>query len=222
MNKTLMLGLICPLMLSACASYSGPKEIVVGQEKTIDIPIAGDSRVDLRIPVGEVFIEGVSGNRLQADMVILCADEEGSCARRLSDVAFVTSIEGDHVIVRTSKNGSMKYRDADVRTHVRIPAVRSVHVNMTAGDLNISKLLGCLTIDMGAGDVDVDLAQSLVASVHLDAGLGDASMAVDGRHRDARRALLVGAEMDWDQGTGDCRVDVDLQAGDIFLELTEG
>ena len=113
----------------------------------------------------------------------------------------------------------MKYRSGQVTTTIRIPEVSELNVNMTAGELNIHGVQACLTVDMSAGDIDVEIPEELVASVMLDAGVGDASLRVDDRYRSAPRSWLIGAELFWDQGGGLCHVDVDLQAGDISVEL---
>ena len=82
----------------------------------------------------------------------------------------------------------MSYRSGQVITHVRIPTVAKVNVDMFAGDLNIHNVRACLTVDMGAGDVDLEIPEDLVASITLDAGVGDASLTVDDHYHGAPRS----------------------------------
>ena len=218
-TKNLALALAIPVLLSACVIDARRADTVVGPERTIDVPVTPETVVNLRIPVGDVHIEGASGDRLTAEIVVKCPDLESGCATRLGDLQFVTDYEGDRLMLRTNRNSSMKYRSGQVTTTIRIPDVSKVNVNMTAGDLNIQNVQACLSIDMTAGDIDLEMAESLVASVMLDAGVGDASLRVDGEYRNAPRSWLIGAELSWEHGNGYCHVDVDLQAGDISVEL---
>ena len=218
-KKSLALALISPILLSACVIDARRADVVVGPERTIDIPVTSSTIVDLRIPVGDVRIEGTSGARLSAGMEVKCPDLDSACARRLGELQFVTDFHNDRLVLRTNKNSSMKYRSGQVTTTIYIPQVSKVNVNMTAGDLNINNVQACLTVDMTAGDIEVDISEELVASVMLDAGVGDASLRVDDRYRSAPRSWLIGAELDWDHGSGHCHVDVDLQAGDISVQL---
>jgi hypothetical protein len=215
----LAVALLTPIILSACVIDARRADVVVGPDRTIDVPVTGNSVIDLRIPVGDVRIEGTSGDRLTAEMEVKCPDLESACAKRLGELQFITDYKNDRLVLRTNKNSSMKFRSGQVTTTVRIPEVRKVNVNMTAGDLNISDVQACLTVDMTAGDIDVDIAEELVASVMLDAGVGDASLRIDDRYRSAPRSWLIGAELAWDHGSGHCHVDVDLQAGDISVQL---
>jgi hypothetical protein len=217
--KLLAVTLSAPILLSACVIDARRADTVVGPERSIDLPVTADTVIDLRIPVGDVHIEGVAGNRLTAEMVVKCPDLESACAKRLGELQFVTDLEGDQLTLKTNKNSSMKYRSGQVTTHIRIPTVAKLNVDMFAGDLNIHNVQACLTVDMGAGDVDAEIPEELVASVMLDAGIGDASLRVDDRYRSAPRSWLIGAELSWKQGEGYCHVDVDLQAGDISVEL---
>ena len=217
--KNLALALLTLILLSACVIDARRSDTVVGPERTIDIPVTAETIVDLRIPVGDVHIEGISGDRLTAEIVVKCPDLESGCAKRLGGLQFVTDYQGDRLSLRTNRNSSMKYRSGQVTTTVRIPVVSKLNVNMTAGDLNIHDVQACITVDMTAGDIDLEIAEELVASVRLDAGVGDASLRIDGRYHSAPRSWLIGAELSWDRGSGYCHVDVDLQAGDISVEL---
>jgi hypothetical protein len=211
--------LLVPVLLSGCVVDARRADTVIGPERRLDLPLTGVTRVLVRIPVGDIEIEAADDDRLTAEMIIKCPDRDSRCARRLADVALISELRGETLVVRSSKNSSMNYREGNVRTVVRVPEVARLDVDVTAGDLNVSNVSACLSIDMGAGDVDVSVPARGIAGVALDAGIGDASLRVNDRHRSAPRSLLVGAELDWHEGTGDCEMDVDLQVGDISVEL---
>ena len=56
-------------------------------------------------------------------------------------------------------------------------------------------------------------------SARLDANFGDASLALRGDTIEGRRPMLVGAEVEWQEGPGACTLSVDLGAGDIQATL---
>ena len=74
---------------------------------------------------------------------------------------------------------------------------------------------------MDAGDIDLEVAKNLMRSVDIDTGVGDASLTVDGNIKKQHRSLLIGAEVHWHDGSGDCDMRVDLQAGDAKIRLTD-
>jgi hypothetical protein len=111
------------------------------------------------------------------------------------------------------------YRDTETATHVWVPEDRVLLVDMSAGDLDISRVSGCLTVRIKAGDVSVNVPAASVRTVWLDANFGDASLAFEGDTVEGRRPMLVGAEVDWREGKGACALSVDLGAGDIQATL---
>jgi hypothetical protein len=54
----------------------------------------------------------------------------------------------------------------------------------------------------------------------LDAGIGDASIIRDGRHENVPRSFLVGAETNKQISREGARISVDVQFGDIDINLT--
>ena len=74
-------------------------------------------------------------------------------------------------------------------------------------------------IDMMAGDVQVEVAAASVKTAHVDANFGDVSLVTTGDAHEGPRRLLVGAEMDWQEGSGDCALAVDLTFGDVTVTL---
>jgi hypothetical protein len=111
------------------------------------------------------------------------------------------------------------YRDTDTTTHVRVPDDRVLLVYMSAGDLDIARVSGCLEVHVKAGDVSVEVPSADVRTARLDANFGDAALALPGDTIEGRRPLLVGAEVEWQEGPGACALSVDLGAGDIQATL---
>ncbi|MDJ0653480.1 MAG: hypothetical protein QNJ40_04945 [Xanthomonadales bacterium] len=214
-----ILLLLCGIN-TACVIDARVKDTVIGPERQVAVPVNERSIVSVRIPAGDVDVLASDGEDLTAELVIRCASEDSACARRLRDVSFVTRERRDGSIsITLSRNSSTGYRDAEVQATIYVPKAAQLALDMTAGDLHVGPINACVEVDMGAGDVNVFARTSDYRSVDIDAGVGDASLSVDGRNFDAPRSWLVGAQMEWRDGSGRCDMVVDLQAGDIDVRL---
>ena len=71
-----------------------------------------------------------------------------------------------------------------------------------------------------AGEVDISIPETSVAEIDLDAGIGDASIIRPGRHEAAPRSFLVGAETQRQISRQGAIIRVDVQFGDIDINLT--
>ena len=68
--------------------------------------------------------------------------------------------------------------------------------------------------------MDISIPEASVAEVDLDAGMGDASIIRHGKHEDAPRSYLVGAETREQISREGALLRVDVQFGDIDINLT--
>ena len=205
------------LALTGCASV-GERDTLVGQPG-LELAAPAGVSVKVIVPPGEAVIEGVSGNQVKAEMEIHCAADDDGCANRFSDTEWSAQITNDHLVLKPSRDSLYSYRDADVTTRIWIPADRPLEVDMDAGNLKLLRVSGCLTVNMDAGDITVETAASGVGSAHLDANFGDVSLDAGSGWIDGNRKLLVGAEVEWDSGAGECHLSVDLQFGDVEVTL---
>ncbi len=212
---------LAALIATGCASEPRYADTPVGAPRLIELPVAEHDRVLIRIPAGDVRIVGTGGDRLRGELILKCPDATGRCARRLSEVEFVGLVKPGAVDLRLTHDRSYRYRDGSLKAVIEVPRARELEVRMTAGDLEIDRVDACLTVHMGAGDVGIRAPADRVARVKLDAGVGDAGLTAGGRHIEAPRSWLIGAELDWGPGAGACDMVVDLRAGDIDVSLVD-
>jgi hypothetical protein len=152
-------------------------------------------------------------------MDVRCAEASGGCADRAAAMQWLVE-SSDSVVKLTATPESMfAYRDTETTTRVQVPDDRVLLVYMSAGDLDIERVSGCLEVHVKAGDVSVEVPSVNVRTARLDANFGDASLALPGDKVEGRRPLLVGAEVEWQDGPGACALSVDLGAGDIQATL---
>ncbi|MEL7449678.1 MAG: hypothetical protein AAFN78_10745 [Pseudomonadota bacterium] len=213
----LSLLLITLLLLGGCASNA---PFVPAADKEFRIPVPLNVALALDLPAGEIEVSGVDGDELTGRLSIQCREDKSSCFERAEKVEFVAESTADSMMLTLNKGGMTGYRGQQVKLEVDVPLSRKLHVKAGAGELLVTGVSGCLTVDMFAGEAVAYVPAERVGSVMLDAGVGDASLRfADGRDQDGRRSLLIGAEVEWLDGTGPCDVEVDLQFGEISVVL---
>ena len=74
-----------------------------------------------------------------------------------------------------------------------------------------------VSIDMGAGEVSVRMAERAVQSVDVNLALGETVIHQGGRTREYTRVL--GGPVRWTEGEGDAGIEVNLGAGEVEVTL---
>ncbi len=213
--------IIATLVLSSagCAGNEPQPELLVGEPKVIHSVIAEDAALTIAIPAGEASIRGVDGNQLYGMVEVRCASLESNCAKQAKKIEFTTESRDDSVHVGLEPDRAFGYRHGNIKITIDVPKVKNLQVLMGPGDLDITDIRGCVSVDMDAGDVDVTAPVASIDSVYLDANIGDASLRIPEQTYEGNRTWLVGAKVEWDEGTGPCKSEVLLQAGDINVNL---
>jgi hypothetical protein len=234
---TILLGLI---ILSNCAYHHSrwePSTEVV-KEPMMGFILEPDVEVTLNAIPGEVFIEGIEGKNAEAFMEVKCPRLSGPCADHFRDLEFDIIMSGKRVTIGANK-GTLFRGNSAVKTTVALPRIDYLKVKTIAGDVDISQAhvnrlevdmkagdldinvekLEDLNVDLEAGDVDITIPEASVAEVDLDAGVGDVSINRHGRHEDAPRSFLVGAETQREISREGAIIHVDVQFGEIDLNL---
>jgi len=207
-------------LIGACASVPESDEyMAVGDPQSLTYTNLGARPVTIEFPAGEMMVEGVNSEELLVRLVISCPNESENCLERAAQVSLAR--HGDEAGIRIAVENAplLKLAKAQLNLSVEMPAASDLLVDMGYGDLTVTGIAGCLVIDMNAGDVQVASPLSSVGSVWLDAGTGDATLHTPMKTIEGKRSWLVGAEVDWRQGPGSCRMDVDLNAGAIEVTL---
>ena len=236
--SAVFLGLI---VLSGCSfyEYGSPDEVV--KEVRINFEVKPDMEIYLKAIPGELIIRGVKGNEAVASMEARCPDPAGKCAEYFEDLEFETRLKDNRLTVKPNKGLGFKGNRA-VKTILSIPAVNSLNVKMKAGEtkisginvsklyldmtagevyINVENLKTSLNVDLGAGDVNITIPEDSVREVDVDAGIGDASIRRNGRVENAPRSFLLGAETQQFISNEGAVVWVDVNVGNIQVNLTK-
>lgn len=212
--------LLLAISCSACVIDARDRKVALfDQPKTLRVAVTENAAIWLRVPAGDLAVEQARGSELTAELTVLCPSRSSRCAKAMQDLELITETNQDGVHLALNKNRAFSYRNSELIVRIAVPPTHPVHIDVTAGDVDIA-VANCTEVNMEAGDLTLKVPESIVRSVNIDTGIGDASLSRKGRHLSGRRALLVGAEVNWDQGPGDCDIVVDLQAGDAKVDLT--
>ena len=241
--------LICSVVLSGLMIFTGcsysageyghPKEVV--REPRLKFETKPDMEVNLKAIPGELIIKGIDGDEAAASMEVRCPDTIGECADHFRDLEFETSLRDNSITVKPSKGLGFK-GNRSVKTILSLPHVNRLVVKMTAGEVNISdidvnelyldmkagdvdidveNIKTSLEVDLGAGDVTVKVPEDSVREVDVDVGIGDASIRRNGRGIYVPRSFLLGAQAHHFISNEGAVVWVDVNVGDIQVNLTE-
>lgn len=206
------------LLLTGCA---GSKEFISAGSQSFKESVPPTATVRLQLAAGAVVIRGVNRSEITAHVELKCQEGDRGCVRRAEKVKFKRLADTSAILLSLEPSSMMSWHDLQATIDIEVPDDRALHVRMGAGDIQVIDMKNCVELDMYAGDATVRVQKSVVGSVDLDVGTGDTSLVVDGQSREGKRALLVGAELKWNDGNGWCQVYGDLQFGDLTVYLED-
>jgi len=209
---------ILPLALAA-ALLSPAASRAASRNLDTTIPTAGVASLRLVLAVGEIEVRGDGGEELRAELSVRCR-RDSSCAGKIENVHLDSTRQGDRLIFTV--RGYPKLLNSDnmqVDGVVHVPAGLPLDIDMKVGKLGVNAVGSDVRVDMGVGEVRVNVAADGIGRVHLDSGVGEATLRSPSGRFEARRSMLIGAKLDWREGRGAALVDVDLGVGEVTVDL---
>jgi hypothetical protein len=214
-------------VLSGCACYHarfGPPTVVVA-ETQMKVLVEPDFEILLNAIPSNLVIKGSNNDYAEASMEVRCPDISGSCADHFAGLEFDTRREGNKIRISANRgpliNGIFYGGNSAVKTMLALPRVEHLKVNMFAGNAKIYGIdVNRLDVKVYAGDVNIVIPENIVAEFDLDAGVGDVSIRSPVGFRYAPRSFLVGSELKKLISNEGATVKVDVQFGNIRLNLT--
>jgi len=208
-------------LTSSCAVVKTSSYVKIGQAKEMALTLSEDAVIELNITAGDISIEKSPNDKLTAEMTVECPSINSKCAKRMAGIEFVKRLEGNNLTLTTNRDSLFQQHDANLKMKFFIPKSQQLNINMDAGDLRIKNIEPCLNVDMSAGEINIKMPSETIASVRLNASVGEASLNVNGIHQSGNRQWLVGGKVYWNKGVGHCQMQVDLQAGEISMSLAD-
>ncbi len=212
-------ALPCAALCLAAALAALPAR---ASDRPISTTIAAGNATDVRLvlPIGDVEVRGDGGSEIRADLELRCRHHRADCEDRASRVFLDSTREGERVTLtvrgypRLLRSESMELRGV-----IHVPADLRLAIDMRIGELRVVDVHTDVRVDMGVGEVRMNLPAANVHGVKLGSGVGDASLHGPQGRIEAERSLLIGAKLDWREGTGAANVDVDLGVGEVTVDL---
>lgn len=188
------------------------------REEAVEIAdTSGLSRVDVELPVGALTVRATNGPEARVEMRVNCG-WRGNC-ERADRIELRIERHGDTLMVRL-ENFPESVRSLSVDLDIEVPRTFGLAVEHGVGDSEISGLLGDIEVELGVGDVLVESVAEAFRSVSAEAGVGDADFRL-GRSRAGHRDgfLFLANQVEWRDGTGNSRIEVEVGVGDAEVNL---
>jgi len=207
------------LASTGCVS-TGNRSLEIEPNATLSEEIG--TNLLLSIPAGDVNISVSPDDLVRVRVQFYCSPDSEKCAAMATGASIGHSQVGDQSTISFSPSSAYAARHANIRYHIQVPTMaETMTINMDAGDLDIEGLRTCTTVFVGAGDIDILVPISSVASVQVNTKVGDASIRLPGGRTHSDRSMLLGARASWREGDGSCAMAAELAAGDIQVRLTD-
>lgn len=188
--------------------------------RTLDrqLSAADVAGIHLDFPVGEVQVDAGTGRQVQVQVRLECdSKRQARCVEAAKGVEILSSTSGDRL--RVGLKGWPKSGTRGLEAHfiVSVPRDLPLNAELGVGEMRISGLENDLDADIGVGEVSVKMAESFVASVNVDTGVGEANLFAQGRRWES--SGLVSRELNWREGKGKAAINVDCGVGEAEVRL---
>lgn len=180
-------------------------------------PSATLRRVDLDIQVGEVLVDGWEGSNVQIEIELQCERGSSRCRQAAAEAKLVTSTDNGTLRFRIEEWPHFLGKGLSARVQVQMPRSLALDLDLGVGAVRVTGLENDVGTDLGVGEISISLAESAVASVSADTGVGDARLRAGGRRYQS--SGLLSHELHWDEGTGRAQVSADCGVGEIDVTL---
>jgi len=203
------------------AMCSSTMAFAVDGERTVSLQqdVSKAELIRINVPAGDVEITGTTGSDVTAIVTVVCQQENrDNCNQLIKELGWAKKT-GNLTELGLAPAGITHYDHVTIKVKIAVPNDKKLEVNLSAGELRINDTSACLTANVNAGEVNINLKQTQLASAELTAKVGDATLTTAKNTIAGERSLLVGANLKWDKGTGACHLKADVLAGEAHLTL---
>lgn len=183
------------------------------------VPVAAGQSVSVRFPVGELEVVADAVEGVRTELEIRCRKLSEALCAKYSRRLRLDAVERDGVVeVRLAGLPKWKLRKLQLDGVVTVPDWAPLAVHVGVGDVEIHAGRRDLGVRMGIGDLTIHVPQDRVRSVRAATGIGDASLH-GAIQREGTRRRLLGARLDWAEGSGSVDIALGLRIGDARVVL---
>jgi hypothetical protein len=188
--------------------------------RTIDrqLSAADVSGIHLDFPVGEMQVDAGTGRQVQVQVRLECdSKREARCMEAAKGIEIISSTSSDRLHIGLKGWPKAGTRGLEAHVVVSVPRDLALKAEMGVGEMRISGLESNVDANVGVGEISVKMAESAVASVSMDTGVGEANLFAQGRRWES--SGLVSRELKWHEGHGKASINVDCGVGEAKVRL---
>jgi len=200
--------LVALSLLPATLALADQDRLVLDYQFDID----DISEIEIDGSVGQMIFE--TGNPDEIRLVLEIEGDDGGWfhrAKDVSDVELRSRIAGDRLILTQDE------KKTNTVWRILMPEVTRTRVHLGVGEIRGEFGNTDLDIDMGVGEVDIQLPLDSAGDIDLSVGVGDISLQ-GGIDVDADRAMVSQDLRARGNGNRDLRVDLGVGDIDVVLE----
>jgi|GEM_PF-5399756 len=186
------------VVLPACADDS------VTLKETHRVPT--NSNLHFDIPIGEVELETHSGDDVKLAVTVSIKDDNWFSDDDLSDTEMQIEVDGDDVYFSVNKKENQQ------DWIILIPENANIDLDVGVGAIDIEGVERTVRVDLGVGEIEVEMAGNDYRRIDLNSGVGDVQ--VSGLDNAEVETAIVSESLDW-RGDGEYKIDIEVGVGGI-------
>jgi hypothetical protein len=213
-KRTMMKNKIWPLTLTfiGLVTVSTAAFSADDGERTLtgSYMVSADTEITLNATVGTVEVSSSNGKTIDVELRL----------ESDNDSWFSNSDELENVLIKNERDGNQlrlsAYPDDDMTQHwiISVPQANAIHINLGVGEIKGTLPFMNVALDLGVGDVSLQLADGHYGEVSASAGVGDTRLSHFGDTDNQR--MIVTSESHY-RGEGKVAVSAEVGVGDIAL-----
>lgn len=211
--RILALSGLLPMLVAAFA-LGGPTRVLNSNH-----PLSAGDELAIDLTVGSVIVEASGEDQVRMEVRAECKRGR-HCESLLEDVRIVPSQRRGRLKLKVERPGSKDDDELDIKVQVRVPRGIPVELDVGVGKAKIYDLEDDLKVDVGVGNVEVELPEREIADVKLDVGVGSAHLKGGNSGEHERERGFLGSTVRWRRGPGQAAVDVHVGVGEISMRLS--
>lgn len=204
-------------VLPAFAGAGGTTDV---RTLSADVPAGGAERVVVEAPVGEFRIEGAVTSTVAVRVAVRCEKPvDNDCRRKAERIELAAGADGDRVVVDLRGWPKGGNDGLSLSLHVTMPRDLPLSGEFGVGELDVRGLVAGASLELGVGEMSLELPADSVRQTELEVGVGEASLHVGGRRIEGKG--FIGRALDWTSGRGRHAVDAEVGVGEIEVRLVD-
>jgi hypothetical protein len=203
-------GLLCLAsvvsLFGANRSYADNKEV-----KEYSFDLADFNEVEFHGSVGSMEFVETTGTELKIVLVIE-GDERGLFRddKDVEDVELESRVRNDRLVLE------MEEDDTNTEWTVQLPVVAITYIDFGVGEIDGVFGATKLSVELGVGEVGVELPAASAGEIEISVGVGDADLR--GTADEDKDSAFVSQDI-YGRGDGDKEINLEVGVGDAIVTL---